>query len=117
MRLHHVQVSCPAGGEHTARRFYAGALGIPEVDKPPGPAARGGCWFRGGAVEIHVGVEASFAPAEKAHPALQVEDIEAVAEQLQDFGFTVRWDEEFPGYRRFYTEDGNGNRVEVLAPL
>jgi hypothetical protein len=28
----------------------------------------------------------------------------------------VSWDDEFPGYRRFYTADGNGNRVEVLAP-
>jgi len=117
MRLHHVQVSCPAGGEDAARRFYADALGIPEVAKPPALAARGGCWFRGDSVEVHVGVEASFVPAQKAHPALLVDDIEAVAEQIVGFGFPVTWDEEFPGYRRFYTVDGNGNRVEVLASL
>lgn len=70
--LHHVQVSCPAGGEDAARRFYRDALGIEEVAKPPVLAARGGCWFR--------------------------------------------WDEDFPGYRRLYTHDGNGNRVEVLQP-
>ncbi len=116
MRLHHVQVSCPTGGEDAARRFYADALGIPEVAKPPVLAARGGCWFRGEQVEIHVGVEESFAPATKAHPAFVVEDIEAVAEKIRGFGFPVRWDGEFPGYRRFYTADGNGNRVEVLAP-
>ncbi len=117
MRLHHVQVSCPIGGENAARRFYADALGIPEVDKPPVLAARGGCWFRGEAVEVHVGVEESFEPARKAHPALLVEDIEAVAEQISRSGFPVRWDQEFPGYKRFYTADGNGNRVEVLASL
>ena len=116
MRLHHVQVSCPVGGEDAARRFYADALGILEVAKPPVLASRGGCWFRGEQVEIHVGVEGSFAPATKAHPAFLVEDIEAVAEKIGGFGFPVRWDEEFPGYRRFYTADGNGNRVEVLAP-
>jgi catechol 2,3-dioxygenase-like lactoylglutathione lyase family enzyme len=115
VRLHHVQVSCPSGGEEAARRFYAGALGIPEVAKPPALAARGGCWFRSDSLEIHVGVEESFTPAKKAHPALLVDDIEAVAQQLSGSGFPVTWDEEFPGYRRFYTADGNGNRVEILA--
>ena len=52
MRLHHVQVSCPVGGEDAARRFYADALGIPEVAKPPVLAARGGCWFRGEQVTV-----------------------------------------------------------------
>jgi len=28
MRLHHVQVSCPPGGEDPARRFYADGLGL-----------------------------------------------------------------------------------------
>jgi len=27
----------------------------------------------------------------------------------------VRWDDAFPGYRRFYSADGHGNRVEVLS--
>jgi len=115
MRLHHVQVSCPAGGEDAARRFYADALGIPEVDKPPVLAARGGCWFRGDSVEVHVGVEPEFAPAQKAHPAFLVDDIDGTAGRVADAGFEVTWDDDFPGYRRFYTADGNGNRVEILA--
>jgi len=32
-------------------------------------------------------------------------------------GFPLRWDDDFPGYRRFHTADGNGNRVELLAEL
>ncbi|HLN78587.1 MAG TPA: VOC family protein [Nocardioidaceae bacterium] len=115
MRLHHVQVSCPVGGEDAARSFYGEALGIPEVEKPPVLAARGGCWFRDTAVEIHVGVEQEFRPAAKAHPAFLVDDIEALAVRLAEGNFPVTWDDDFPGYRRFYTADGNGNRVEVLA--
>ena len=117
MRFHHVQVSCPPGGEPVARRFYAEALGIPEVDKPPVLAARGGCWFRGAAVEVHVGVEESFVPAAKAHPAFLVEaaELDALAVRLEAAGFPVRWDPDFPGHRRFYTADGHGNRVELLA--
>ena len=119
MRIHHVQVSCPAGGEDAARRFYGDGLGIPEVAKPPVLAARGGCWFRGDSVEVHVGVEEGFEPAEKAHPAFIVEDIDAVGVRLEGLGFTVDRTEEhtFPGHRRFHTRDGNGNRVELLASL
>jgi len=116
MMLHHVQVSCPAGGEDAARAFYADGLGIPEVAKPPVLAARGGCWFRGDGVEVHVGVEPDFRPARKAHPAFRVGDIDTLAARLAERDFPVSWDPDFPGHRRFYTADGNGNRVEILAP-
>ena len=120
MRIHHVQVSCPPGGEDAARRFYTDGLGIPEVDKPPALAARGGCWFRGAAVEVHVGVEQGFVPARKAHPAFLLDDgddLDATAVRLEGLGFVVDRTEEdtFPGYRRLHTADGNGNRVELLA--
>ncbi len=117
IRLHHVQVSCPEGGEDAARRFYGDALGIPEVEKPPVLAARGGCWFRGQGVEVHVGVEDGFRAARKAHPAFVVDDIDEVAARVEKAGFPVAWDDDFPGYRRFYSADGNGNRVELLASL
>ena len=119
MRLHHVQVACPPGGEEAARRFYAAGLGMAEVDKPADLAARGGCWFRAyddsGAVvaELHVGVEDPFAPARKAHPAFVVE----VGRRLRELGFEVddSQRDSFPGHVRLHTFDGHGNRVEVLA--
>ncbi|UMG93635.1 VOC family protein [Nocardioides sp. TF02-7] len=127
MRLHHVQVACPPGGEGRARRFYADGLGLAEVSKPPELAGRGGAWFRaydgGGAVtaEIHVGVEEPFAPARKAHPALVLEsvaELEATAARLEAAGFAVDWRERrsFTGFERFHTVDGAGNRVEVMTP-
>lgn len=84
MRLHHVQVSMPPGGEDEARRFYTQALGMVEVDKPPGLAGRGGCWFRmieGGTVtvEIHLGAEEPFVPSQRAHPALLQESVTELA--------------------------------------
>jgi catechol 2,3-dioxygenase-like lactoylglutathione lyase family enzyme len=116
MRLHHVQVSCPGGGEEAARAFYAGALGLTEVAKPPVLAARGGVWFRQPGLELHVGVEDGFVPARKAHPAFVVDDIAAVARDVEAAGFPVAWDDDLPGFRRFYTADGAGNRVELLQP-
>ena len=116
MKLHHVQVSCPAGGEDAARAFYGRALGLTEVAKPPTRSARGGVWFREPGLELHVGVEADFAPARKAHPALLVDDIDTVAAKLAAAGYPVSWDGDLPGFRRFYTADGAGNRVELLQP-
>jgi catechol 2,3-dioxygenase-like lactoylglutathione lyase family enzyme len=115
MRLDHVQVSCPPGGEDVAREFYRDGLGMTEVEKPPLLKARGGCWFRSGAAEIHIGVEADFRPARKAHPAFAVADLDALAAKLADLGFRVTWDNEtIPGRRRFHTADGHGNRVEIV---
>jgi catechol 2,3-dioxygenase-like lactoylglutathione lyase family enzyme len=115
MRIDHVQVSCPAGGEEVARAFYRDALGMTELEKPPILAARGGCWFKDGSAEVHVGVEENFRPAEKAHPALAVDDLDKCAQTLTDRGYPVTWDNEsIPGRRRFHTADGHGNRVEIL---
>ena len=120
MRLHHVQVACPPGGEDEARRFYADGLGMSEVEKPEDLRARGGAWFRAEGAEIHVGVEEPFAAARKAHPALVLDGVaqlEMMADRLQRLGFEVDWSQRhtFPGFERFHTYDGHGNRVEVLA--
>jgi catechol 2,3-dioxygenase-like lactoylglutathione lyase family enzyme len=112
-----VQVACPRGGEDAARRFYAEGLGMTEVAKPAELAGRGGCWFRLDGAEIHVGVEEPFSPARKAHPALVVGDLEAVAARLDALGFEVDWTERhtFAGFERCHTRDAHGNRVELLA--
>jgi catechol 2,3-dioxygenase-like lactoylglutathione lyase family enzyme len=126
MRLHHVQVSCPPGGEDAARTFYADGLGMTEVPKPAALLGRGGCWFRAydenGSVsaEIHVGVEEPFRPARKAHPALLVEDVavlDELAGRLRAAGLVVDDSERetFDGYLRFHTADPHGNRVEVIC--
>jgi catechol 2,3-dioxygenase-like lactoylglutathione lyase family enzyme len=113
-RLHHVQLAIPAGGEEASRGFWSGLLGMAELDKPPVLAARGGCWFRGGGVEVHLGVEADFTPARKAHPGLLTEGLAHLAARLQAHGVTVAWDGEFPGHDRFYAHDPFGNRLEFL---
>jgi catechol 2,3-dioxygenase-like lactoylglutathione lyase family enzyme len=115
--LDHVQLAMPAGGEDRARAFYERALGLPEVPKPPHLAKRGGCWFERGALKIHLGVEADFRPARKAHPALIVEDLGALVEDLRTRGYTVRDDEPLEGYDRVYVDDPFGNRIELMEPL
>ena len=55
--IHHVQLACPPGSEDTVRDFYGRVLGFQEMAKPPVLAVRGGCWFRGHGIELHLGVE------------------------------------------------------------
>lgn len=115
--MHHVQLAIPPGGEDAARALYGGVLGMTEHAKPPVLAARGGCWFRAGGWEVHLGVEAGFVPARKAHPGVLVAGLDDLAESLVTAGVEVRWDGDFPGHRRFYADDPHGNRLEFLEPL
>jgi catechol 2,3-dioxygenase-like lactoylglutathione lyase family enzyme len=112
--IEHVQLAMPEGQEDAARRFYQGVLGIPEQPKPPHLAARGGCWFERGALKVHLGVEADFIPARKAHPAFLVEDLNALAAALRAGGFEPKADEPLEGYDRLYVNDPFGNRIELM---
>ncbi|MET9898014.1 VOC family protein [Streptomyces sp. NPDC006446] len=113
----HVQLAAPPGSEDRLRAYYTDALGMTEMPKPPVLAARGGCWFRAGAVQLHLGTETGFRPAKKAHPGLRVTGIDAFAARIASTGAPVIWDDALPGHRRFYSEDPVGNRLEFLEPL
>lgn len=86
--LHHIQLAIPAGQEEACRRFWGQTLGLTELAKPAGLAGRGGCWFAGGGLEVH----------------------------LEAAGATVSWDTELDGHDRFYSTDPFGNRLEFLEP-
>jgi catechol 2,3-dioxygenase-like lactoylglutathione lyase family enzyme len=114
LSIDHVQLAMPPGGEADARRFYVGALGMTETPKPAALAARGGCWFHSGGASIHLGVEADFTPAKKAHPALLVSDLVECRRALEAAGAQVDEDPSPTGNRRFYTLDPFGNRIELI---
>ncbi|MYR24667.1 MULTISPECIES: glyoxalase [unclassified Streptomyces] len=115
--LDHVQLSAPPGSEDRLRAFYTDVLGLAELPKPPALAARGGCWFGSGPVQLHLGIETDFRPARKAHPGLRVTAIDAFATRLTTHAIPVTWDDNLPGHRRFYADDPVGNRLEFLEPL
>jgi catechol 2,3-dioxygenase-like lactoylglutathione lyase family enzyme len=115
--IDHVQLPAMPGSEDEARAYYRDVLGMTEIPKPPVLAARGGVWFQAGGVQIHIGIEEAFHPPRKAHPALLVDGIRAYAEQIAARGAEVDWDDNLPGYRRFYSHDPFGNRLEFLEPV
>ena len=113
-RVDHVQLAIPAGGEVECRAFWGGLLGLPEAPKPPTLAVRGGCWFDGPGFQVHVGVEAEFRPALKAHPAFRIHGIRPLADRLAAAGYPVTWSDDVPGQDRFHCADPFGNRLEFL---
>jgi len=116
-RLDHVQLAMPPGGEDAARAFYARALGIDEVVKPAHLATRGGCWFERGMLKVHLGIEADFRPARKAHPAFIVSELATLIAALKSRGYSVVEDQPLEGYDRIYVDDPFGNRIELMEPL
>jgi catechol 2,3-dioxygenase-like lactoylglutathione lyase family enzyme len=109
--IDHVQLAMPVGGEPVAREFYVGVLGLIEVPKPVALAVRGGAWFEAGPTRIHVGVEAQFSPAKKAHPALVISGLRAF---IESSGLDARWSDEIPGVERCHIDDPFGNRIELI---
>jgi catechol 2,3-dioxygenase-like lactoylglutathione lyase family enzyme len=101
--LDHVQLAMPAGGEAVAEAFYAEPM-----------ARRGGCWFSSGTAAVHLGVDADFRPARKAHPALRVRNLAALAAHLGAAGVAVRPNPDQPEGAGCYVDDPFGNRIELI---
>ena len=112
--LHHVQLAMPPGREDDARAFYVGVLGFTEIPKPANLVTRGGLWLKSGDADVHLGVEQDFRPAKKAHPALLVDDLEAIRRACEASGSMLTIDEPLEGYDRAYVADPFGNRIELL---
>lgn len=111
--IDHVQIAAPAGCEDAARGFYGDLLGMAELPKPEALRGRGGVWFRAGGQELHVGVEAGFVPARKAHAGLVVSDLEELCGRLRAGGFEPQEDDSLPGVARVFVDDPFGNRLEL----
>ena len=113
--IDHVQLAMPPDAEDSARRFYGDLLGMTELPKPPELAKRGGVWFASGSVQVHLGVEADFRPARKAHPALRCADYEGLLSRLRQAGIEAAPDNSIPGVVRCHIHDPFGNRIELIA--
>ncbi len=111
---HHVQLAIPPSAEEEASSFYEGILGLASVPKPAHLAARGGLWFRGAGLELHLGIEDGFRPSARAHPALRIEGLARLRAGLQDHGIEVEDDTQLEGHERFYVRDPFGNRLGLI---
>lgn len=114
-RLHHVQITIPAGAEAAARAFYCGVLGLNEIEKPESLRGRGGFWLLAGAAQVHVGVQEGVDRLKtKAHVAYQVTGLDRWRTKLAQHEIAILDSIPIPGYDRFEFRDPFGNRVELI---
>lgn len=118
LRIHHVQITIPAGAEEQGRHFYCEVLGLPEIVKPAILRERGGFWLQADDRQVHVGVEETGdRTTTKAHLAYEVADLAAWRERLTSAGVEILEGIPIPGYERFELRDPFGNRVELIQPV
>lgn len=115
--IDHVLIAMPEDGEPAARRFYRGLLGLTEVPKTGVQAQRGGCWFEGRGIKVHLGVDEDFRASKKAHVAFLVDDVSGLRERAKRARYETKSDDDLEGYERVFIFDPFGNRLEFLKPL
>lgn len=118
LSIDHVQIAMPADEEEKARSFYINLLGFVEISKPTELAKRGGAWFQSGSVQVHLGVEADFRPARKAHPAFLVNDLNELIANARSMSFEMDLTQPpLDGYKRVHVFDPFGNRIELMEKI
>ena len=113
MRLTHVNVTMPPGGEELARRFYGELLGLTEIPKPQPLRSRGGVWFDAGGGDLHCSIEQHRpAPDALRHFGLECADVDELRSRLTAAGVETEDGRPAP-WKRFFAHDPFGNRIEV----
>lgn len=113
MRLSHINITMPKGGEEAARRFYGELLKLPEIPKPEAIRGRGGVWFDAGGLDVHVSVEESRSGRDSyRHFGLGCEDVDALRKRLESAGIATEDGRPAP-WKRFFVSDPFGNRIEI----
>jgi catechol 2,3-dioxygenase-like lactoylglutathione lyase family enzyme len=99
-----------------ARRFYGELLRLEEIPRPK-HLAWPGVWYRAGTTPIHLSSKAVTDPPSARHFCLWVEEVKDAASEIAAAGYPVVWSEHrIPGIDRFFTNDPDGNRIEVQGP-
>lgn len=110
--IDHLQIAAPKGCEARARRLFGDLLGLQEIEKPASLRLRGGCWFKIGSRQLHIGVEDPLQPATKAIRRFLSMTLTPFSNYCSKKEFVCVWDEALARVRRFYANAPWGNRLE-----
>jgi catechol 2,3-dioxygenase-like lactoylglutathione lyase family enzyme len=112
----HVQMCIPPGAEAAARDFYEKILGFHKTQKPESLNSRPTQWFQNGDVELHIAVD-PVKERTRQHPALVVENIDAVREHLIQHNVKIQDEPVIPDRKRFSFLDPWNNKIEFMEFL
>jgi catechol 2,3-dioxygenase-like lactoylglutathione lyase family enzyme len=111
-RIDHVTVNVTDVAK--AKSFYTGLLRMTETPRPKSFDFPG-AWYQVGPTLLHLVVRAQRDGDSSRHFAIWVRDVHAAARRVEQEGFPVKWDTGYkiPGVDRFFTQDPDGNRIEI----
>lgn len=117
VRLQHVAISRPPGGDAAARAFYGGVLGLTEIAPPTSLASLDLIWYHlAGDTELHILVEQPPGQDHSGrHFCLAVDDLVELRTRVEDAGITAVGDMPIPGRPRFFVRDPFGNLIEITS--
>lgn len=96
-----------------ARSFYSGILGLKEVPYPSTFPIEV-IWYELGEDQIHLMLREERDEETPRHVALQVNDAVKAREELEAKGVEIIETVEIPGADRFFINDPEGNRIELI---
>lgn len=109
--IHHVNVMFD--DIDSARDFYANVMGFDEIERPD--FGFPGLWFQMGAQQLHL--QPGRAPDSFQHFALEVDDLDAVLEELAARGLDVQAGPAVAGAgKQAFLTDPTGNIIELNQP-
>ncbi|HVZ91481.1 MAG TPA: VOC family protein [Rhizomicrobium sp.] len=109
----HVQIAVPRALEADCLAFYRTVVALEEIPKPEALRGRGGAWFRAGALQVHIGVDADASPASKRHVCFLVRDLAEAKASIEARGVPIEGEGVAEGLKRFFIRDPAGNRLEI----
>lgn len=115
--VQHVSVARPSGQDAAAaaRRFYGEAFGLVEVAVPRGLVHMDLIWYRLGEDELHLFTNDDLPGDHGQHFCIQVDDVQALRNQLSRAAIEIVDDTAIPNRPRFFVHDPFGNRIECTT--
>jgi catechol 2,3-dioxygenase-like lactoylglutathione lyase family enzyme len=99
-----------------SRRFYRDLLGLPEIHKPR-TFDFTVLWFDLGNQHLHLLLKDKPDTISPRHVALRVADAAAARRYFQTHGVATHETTPIPGAERFFIDDPDGNRLEIIQWL
>lgn len=98
-----------------ARRFYGELLLLDEIERPGVPGAAPGAWYRAGAQQLHLTVEARRGARTREHVAFSVADLDRAVSRLRRAGIDTAVVPLTEYVRQAFVRDPDGHLIELTA--
>jgi len=109
-------VALPVSSVDKSLEFYGGVLGLEKTERPD--FGFPGAWLVVGGQQVHLMELGPVQPDSRQHFAIEVSDAEAIADELEGRGVTVRRSFGLPtAGKQVFINDPDGHQIEFNQPM